>query len=52
LQPNAQRGGQATVAKAEAARGQTTINQKVVGKIDIQNIVRSNILNIFKENSG
>ena len=30
---NAQRGGQATVAKAEAARGHTTINQKVVGKI-------------------
>ena len=26
---NAQRRGQATVAKAEAARGQTTINQKV-----------------------
>jgi len=25
---NAQRRGQATVAKAEAARGQTTINQK------------------------
>jgi len=28
-----QRQGQATVAKAEAARGQTTINQKVAAKI-------------------
>ena len=30
---NVQRWGQATVAKAEAARGQTTINQKVAAKI-------------------
>jgi hypothetical protein len=30
---NAQRRGQATVAKAEAARGQTTINQKVAAKV-------------------
>ena len=30
---NAQRRGQATVVKAEAARGQTTINQKVAAKI-------------------
>jgi hypothetical protein len=30
---NAQRRGQATVAKAEAARGQTTINQKVSAKM-------------------
>jgi hypothetical protein len=30
---NAQRWGQATVAKAEAARGQTTINQKVAAKM-------------------
>jgi len=30
---NAQRRGQATVAKAEAARGQTTINQKVAAKM-------------------
>jgi hypothetical protein len=27
---NAQRGGQATVVKAEAARGHTTINQKEI----------------------
>ena len=30
---NTQRRGQATVAKAEAARGQTTINQKVAAKM-------------------
>jgi hypothetical protein len=30
---NTQRRGQATVAKAEAARGQTTISQKVAAKI-------------------
>ena len=30
---NAQRRGQATVAKAEAARGQTTINQKVAANM-------------------
>jgi hypothetical protein len=31
--PNVQRRGQPTVAKAEAARGQTTINQKVAAKM-------------------
>jgi hypothetical protein len=30
---NAQRRGQATVAKAEAARGQITINQKMTAKM-------------------
>jgi hypothetical protein len=30
---NAQRRGQATVTKAEAAQGQTTINQKVAAKM-------------------
>ena len=30
---NAQRQGHATVAKAEAARGQTTINQKVAATV-------------------
>jgi len=30
---NAQRWGQATVAKAEAAQGQTTINQNVAAKM-------------------
>jgi hypothetical protein len=30
---NAQRQGQATVTKAEAARGQTTINQKLAAKM-------------------
>ena len=30
---NAQRRGQPTVAKVEAARGQTTINQKVAAKM-------------------
>jgi len=30
---NAQQQGQATVTKAEAARGQTTINQKVAAKM-------------------
>jgi hypothetical protein len=30
---NTQLRGQATVAKAEAAQGQTTINQKVAGKM-------------------
>ncbi len=30
---NAQRLGQATVVKAEAAQGQTTINQKVAAKM-------------------
>jgi len=30
---NAQRRGRATVAKAEAAQEQTTINQKVAGKM-------------------
>jgi hypothetical protein len=30
---NVQRLGQATVVKAEAARGQTTINQKVAAKM-------------------
>ena len=30
---NAQRRGQATVAKAEAVQGQTTINQKVAAKM-------------------
>ncbi len=36
---NAQWWGQATVAKAEAVQGQTTINQKVTQ--NVQNITRS-----------
>ena len=43
--------GQATVAKAEAARGQTTINQKVAGKMFKIILGLSNILNIIKEHS-
>ena len=44
--------GQATVAKAEAARGQTTINQKVAGKIFKIVLGLIDILIIVKENSG
>ena len=40
------------VAKAEAARGQTTINQKVAGKIFKIVLGLIDILNIVKENSG
>jgi len=49
---NTKRRGQATVAKAEAARGQTTINQKVAEKMFKIILGLSNILNIIKENSG
>ena len=43
--------GQATVAKAEAVRRQTKINQKVAGKMFKIKLALSNILNIIKENS-
>ena len=49
---NTKRRGQATVAKAEASRGQTTINQKVAEKMFKIILGLSNILNIIKENSG
>ena len=48
---NTHRRGQATVAKAEAAQGQKTINQKVAGKMFKMILGLSNILNIIKENS-
>ncbi len=43
--------GQATVTKAKAAKGQTTINQKVAGMMFKIILGLSNILNIIKENS-
>jgi hypothetical protein len=49
---NTQRRGQATVAKAEAARGQTTINQKVAAKMFKILLGPCNILNITKEISS
>ena len=49
---NTQWRGQAMVAKAEAAQGQTIINQKVAGKMFKIILGLSNILNIIKENSG
>ena len=39
------------MAKAEAAQGQKTINQKVAGKMFKMILGLSNILNIIKENS-
>ena len=44
---NAQRRGQATVAKAESAQGQTTINQQVAAKM-FKYYFKSNILNITR----
>ena len=49
---NAQRRGQAMVGKAEAVRGQTTINQKMAAKMFKILLGLCNILNITKENSG
>ena len=49
---NVQLRGQAVVAKAEAARGQTTINQKVAAKMFKILLGPCNILNTTKENSG
>ena len=46
------RRGQATVAKAEAAQGQTSINQKVAAKMFNILLGLCNILNIPKENSS
>jgi len=49
---NAQWRGQATMAKAEAAREQTSINQKAAAKMFKILLGHSNILNITKENRG
>ena len=50
---NAKRQVKATVAKAEAAQGQTTINQRVAAKmLKILIGLLCNILNITTENSG